>query len=112
MARGDDDIDKLLREVESTLGGPPTGPAAGRPALPAPGDGHRSAALPAGRPDGVVARVRAGVPRALAAGTGCAVVVGGAFTVVPWVLHPISGALGAFAAAVAVSLGGRVRRRR
>ena len=114
MARGDDDIEKLLREVESALGSGSAGPAKGKPQLPARRDDPSAGAGAAAEKDaaaGVVSRVRAGVPRAVMAGAGCSVVVGGIFAVLPVVDAP-SGALGAFVAAVIVSLAGRLRRRR
>jgi hypothetical protein len=109
MARGDDDIEKLLREVDGTLGRSQPGASGGRPGQPGPGS--PAGAVVPGQHGGVVARLRAGVPRAVTAGAACGVVVAGVFSVVPF-FHAISGGLGAFAAAAAVSLGGRLRRPR
>ncbi len=103
----DDDIDRLLREVEAALG-PQSGGTA-RPVEPArtpaperPGPGEG--------PPGVTGRVRAGVPRAVVVGAGCGLVMGGVFSVLP-VVDGLSGALAGFATGFVVSLAGRLRRR-
>ena len=100
----DDDFEKLLRDVEASLGSSgqaaSSEPRAVEPSRP-----------PAAAGGGVVDRMRAGVPRAVGIGAGCGVVLGGAFSVLPFV-DGISGALAGFAAGFVVSLGGRLRRRR
>ena len=60
-------------------------------------------------PDGVIARVEAGIPVALVTGVVSGAVVGVVFAVLPFV-SSTSGALGAFIAGTLVSLGGRLRR--
>ncbi len=98
----DDDIDRLLREVEAALG-PDEGVRA-RPVEPSRG------ATPDNVP-GAAGRLRAGLPRAVAVGAGCGVVAGGVFSVLPFV-DGLSGALAAFGAGFVVSLSGRLRRHR
>jgi hypothetical protein len=98
----DDDIDKLLREVEAALG--PTSGSKPRAVEPA------RAADPEPT-TGVTDRLRAGVPRATVVGAGCAVVVGGLFSILPFV-DGLSGALAAFGTGFVVSVSGRLRRRR
>jgi len=98
----DDDIERLLRQVEAELGREP-----GRP-TPAPVTGGGAAPRPA--PQGLVERVRAGVPRGVVVGALWGLVVGGVFSVLP-VVDGVSGALAAFATGFGVSVAGRVRRR-
>jgi hypothetical protein len=102
MAGADDDIEKLLREVDSALGGAKPArsggavqPASANPASPAPAHGRQP--LAAAR-------------RAASIGAGWGVGVGAVFWVLPFV-HSASGGLGAFVAAFSVSFVGRVRRR-
>jgi hypothetical protein len=102
MAGADDDIEKLLREVDSALGGARPArsggavqPASTSPAAPAPGPGRQP--LAAAR-------------RATGIGAAWGVGVGAVFWVLPFV-HSASGGLGAFVAAFSVSFVGRVRRR-
>jgi hypothetical protein len=108
----DDDIEKLLREVEATLN--PGAASGGRkPAGSAPergsAQGGGAGASDAGD-KGMVARVRDGVPVAVAAGAVSGAVVWVVFAVVPFV-SSLSGAVGAFVGAAGVSLAGRLRRR-
>ena|SRR5438477_264023 len=103
MAGGDDEIEKLLREVDSALGG--TAPrSSSQPARAGRGGG------------GAVERadaagfLQAAVPRATAIGAVWGLGVGGVFAVLPFV-GSFSGALGAFVAGFSVSILGRWRRR-
>jgi hypothetical protein len=98
MAGADDDIEKLLREVEASLGGKPSGGAV-QPVRPA---------AVAKQPSG--GRLAEAVPRATAIGAAWGVGVGGLFLVLPF-LHSISGAAGAFVAAFSVSFLGRLRKK-
>lgn len=113
MASGDDDIEKLLREVEGVLGG---GTAAPGPGAGAGGAVQKASPAPSGQPaadgaaGGPVERVRAGVPVAVAAGAVSGAVMFVVFGVLPFV-DAWSGALGAFVAGAGVSLAGRLRRR-
>ncbi len=96
MAGADDDIEKLLREVEGALG---TGSAgAVQPAQSAP---STQKATTSGFSEAL--------PRATAVGVVWGVGVGGVFFVLPFV-HSISGAIGAFVTGFSVSLVGRLRR--
>ncbi len=97
----DDDIDRLLREVDAALG--PVRGGTARPVEPSRG-------APPDGASGAAGRLRAGVPRAVAVGAGCGVVAGGVFSVLP-VVDGLSGALAGFGAGFAVSLSGRLRRR-
>jgi hypothetical protein len=100
----DDDIERLLREVEGALG-----------------DGGQAARPPARRdePDrgpeqerlGPVGRARAGLPASVAVGAVAGGVVGFVFAILPFV-DSLSGALGAFVGAAGVSVAGRMRGRR
>ena len=104
MAGGDDDIERLLREVDSALGGG------------APRQSSQPARAGGGGSGGAVERAAAGgflqaaVPRATAIGAVWGVGVGGVFAVLPFV-SSFSGALGAFVAGFSVSVLGRWRRR-
>ncbi len=89
---GDDELDRLLREVEATMSGKPAAPASGAPSKevaatkPAPGRWGRS--------------LRTGV----VAGVVCSAVVGtGTFLLawLPFIDNPISSAAGAFVGAFA-----------
>ena len=97
MAGDDDDISKLLREVEGALGGgaAPTQPQ-GKSVAPSSPGSRRS--------------LREQAPRAAVVGAGWGVGMGALFTLPFPFLHPISGAVAAFAAAFSVSLYGRWRR--
>jgi len=99
MAGADDDIEKLLREVDTALGAGAAGgavrPAQGAPVVAAPATG--------GREPLAAARRAAGIGAAWGVG------VGAVFWVLPFV-HSASGGLGAFVAAFSVSFLGRVRR--
>ena len=101
MAGADDDIEKLLREVDSALG---DGAAAAGGAV-RPARGVPVAATPAagGRQSLAAAR------RAAEIGAAWGVGVGAVFWLLPFV-HSASGGLGAFVAAFSVSFLGRVRR--
>jgi hypothetical protein len=101
----DDDIERLLREVEAELG---REPAKQSPMPSVPVSSGKAAPRPA--PQGVVERMRAGVPRGVVVGALWGLVVGGVFSVVP-VVDGLSGALAAFATGFGVSVAGRVRRR-
>jgi hypothetical protein len=109
VAGGDDDIERLLKEVESALGSTqPSGgatPAGGRP-QPV----ERSGSSRPGDDRGAMARVRDGMPVAVTAGAVSGAVVYVVFAVVPFV-SSFSGAVGAFIGAAGVSLAGRLRRR-
>jgi hypothetical protein len=100
----DDDIERLLREVEAELGRSPSGSGGSREPVPA-------AAKPSepGHP-GTMDRLRAGVPRGIAVGAVWGFVVGGVFSILP-VVDGLSGALAAFATGFGVSVAGRLRRR-
>lgn len=87
------DIDKLLAEVESTLGGR-------SPGAPA----HRAERQPEGRGGGLVARVRT----AAVSGAAAAAIVWVVFAVLPFLRAP-SGAIGAFLAAFVAVLALRRR---
>jgi hypothetical protein len=104
MAGADDDIEKLLREVDSALGGarPARSGGAVQPASTSPAAPARGPAP--GRQPLAAARRAAGI------GAGWGVGVGAVFWVLPFV-HSASGGLGAFVAAFSVSFVGRVRRR-
>lgn len=89
---GPDEIDRLLREVESTLGGAP-----GRP--------------PAGRAEAVPRRRRRGaLPTATAAAAAAGVLIFVLFVLLPF-LGAISGAAGAFLGVFGTVLIGRLRGR-
>ena len=104
----DDDIERLLREVEGALG---AGSAAGStPERARPRDSGAKPVPAAGSRPGVVERVRAGVPVAVASGAVTGAATGLLFAVLPFV-NSLSGALGGFLGGAAVSLAGRVRRR-
>ncbi len=107
MASADDDIEKLLREVDSALGTGAGGAAADPGGRVQPARG-RSGPAPAA-PSGARQPLAAGLPRATAIGAAWGVGVGGVFLVLPFV-HSLSGALGAFVAAFSVSFVGRLRR--
>jgi hypothetical protein len=105
-----DDYERLLREVEAELGGAPAG---GRSAKPLkPGAAAAPPAAPSSAPgrEGVVDRVRAGVPRGVAVGAVWGLVVGGAFSILP-VVDGLSGAIAGFVTGFGVSVAGRLRRR-
>jgi hypothetical protein len=99
MASSDDEIEKLLREVDGALG-------AGAPSRPAARAQASSAAVE--RRDGGF--LGAAVPRATAVGAVWGVGVGGAFLVLPF-LQSFSGAVAAFVTGFSVSILGRWRRR-
>jgi hypothetical protein len=109
MAGQDDDYEKLLREVEGVLGGgKPAGPSPDR--SPERAAGREPERQPESSPAGLVDRMRAGLPIAVAVGAVSGAVVGLAFGVLPFV-DGFSGALGALVTGTAVSLAGRLRRR-
>jgi hypothetical protein len=94
MAGGDDEFEKLLREVDGALGSGAVSRA------PAPG---------------AVEPRRAGffqsaLPQATAVGAAWGVGTGGVFLVLPFV-HSLSGAVAAFVTAFSMSILGRWRRR-
>jgi hypothetical protein len=103
MAGADDEIEKLLREVDSALGGTAPRPSA-RPARTGGGGGGAVE-----RPD-AAGFMQAAVPRATAIGAVWGVGVGGVFAVLPFV-SSFSGAVGAFVTGFSVSILGRWRRR-
>ncbi len=89
---GDDELDRLLREVEATMSGKPATPASGAPAKEVapttPARGRWGRALRTGAVAGVV----------------CGVVVGtGTFLLawLPFIDNPVSSAAGAFVGAFA-----------
>jgi hypothetical protein len=105
VASDDDDIERLLREVEGALGdGSPSR------ASPARRGGSQPSRSDAAAP-GPVDRVRAGFPASIAVGAVAGGVVGVVFAVLPFV-DSLSGALGAFLGATGVMMAGRLRRRR
>lgn len=106
MAGSDDDIEKLLRDVEATLGG--------KNASPAKRDERRPGTAASGGPSGASAssmtdRLEQAALPAVAIGTLCAAPVWVAFSILPFV-DGISGGIGAFAAGFSVSFVGRLRR--
>jgi hypothetical protein len=106
----DDEIERLLREVEAELG---RSPVDGRPggAKPLPGSAAPSGASASrSSQDGVVDRVRAGVPRGVVVGAVWGLGVGTVFTILP-VVDNLSGAIAAFVTGFGVSVAGRLRRR-
>ena len=100
MAGSDDEIEKLLREVDGALGGKPSAPQGQAPSSRAAAQEPASTA--AGRFE------RALLP-AVAVGAICAAPVWVVFSILPFV-SGMSGSLGAFVAGFSVSLVGRVRR--
>lgn len=89
---GDDELDRLLREVEATMSGTPAKPAASAPARQTPAE--------ADRPGRWGRSLRTG----LVAGAVCGAVVGtGTFLLawLPFIDNPISSAAGAFLGAFA-----------
>jgi hypothetical protein len=108
MAASDDDIEKLLREVEGALGGPTSAPRPGA-VEPVPNRAPAAGAA-AGAAAGSAARSEALAPAVLI-GAGWGLGVGGVFLVLPF-LSSFSGAVGAFVAAFSVSFLGRLRRSR
>jgi|GEM_PF-4847267 len=100
MAAADDDIEKLLREVDGALGSAGSG---GR-VQPA-GSARPATAGVSGPPPSRAAAL----PRATAVAAVWGVGVGGVFLVVPF-MQSFSGAVGAFVAAFSVSFLGRRRR--
>ncbi len=95
MAGSDDEIEKLLREVDGALGGRPNVPAKQQPE--------------ASDSTGVVGRFEQSLLPAVAVGAICAAPVWAVFSVLPFV-SGFDGGLGAFVAGFSVSLVGRVRR--
>jgi hypothetical protein len=111
MAGSDDDIERLLREVDSALGSG-SGGGPGRGSASSGGAVQPAASKPAARSAGAAGGrepLAAGLPRATAIGAAWGVGVGGLFFVLPFV-HSVSGGLGAFVAAFSVSFLGRLRR--
>jgi hypothetical protein len=111
MAGSDDDIERLLREVDSALGSG-SGGSPGRGSASSGGAVQPAASKPAARSAGAAGGrepLAAGLPRATAIGAAWGVGVGGLFFVLPFV-HSVSGGLGAFVAAFSVSFLGRLRR--
>jgi len=106
----DDEIERLLREVEAELG---RSPVDGKPgsAKPLP-SGTDPSGAPTSRPsqDGAMERVRAGVPRGVVVGAVWGLGVGMVFTILP-VVDGLSGAVAAFVTGFGVSVAGRLRRR-
>ena len=98
MAGSDDDIEKLLREVEGSLGG--------RAGLPAPREPGK---VPRDNRTSTTGRLEHAVLPAAAIGAVCAAPVWVVFSILPFV-SGWSGGLGAFAAGFMVSLVGRFRR--
>jgi hypothetical protein len=110
VAGGDDDIERLLKEVESALGPTkPGGDASSGGGRPRPVERSGSSDGQGGD-RGAMARVRDGVPVAVTAGAVSGAVVYVVFAIVPFV-SSFSGAVGAFIGAAGVSLAGRLRRR-
>lgn len=105
MAGADDDIEKLLREVDSAL----RGGVSGKKVQPAGSGAAVTAAGATGGP-GRRAGLAGSIPRATAIAGAWGVGVGGMFLVLPF-LQSVSGALGAFVAAFSVSILGRRPRR-
>jgi hypothetical protein len=103
----DDDIERLLREVEGALG---DGGTAAKPAKP-PARRDDPGRAPADERLGPVGRARAGLPTSIAVGAVAGGVVGFVFAILPFV-DSLSGALGAFIGAAGVSVAGRMRGRR
>jgi hypothetical protein len=105
----DDDIERLLREVEAELGrSEPDGRAAG--AKPVTSGAAPAGPRPGSSQEGVVDRVRAGVPRGVVVGAVWGLGVGTVFTILP-VVDNLSGAIAAFVTGFGVSVAGRLRRR-
>jgi hypothetical protein len=103
----DDDIENLLREVDSALGN--RAPDKARADREPQRQAGRGADPTDGRP--VRGRIREALPVSLAAGVVCAVVVWVLFAVLPF-LGADSGGAGAFLAGFAVMFLSRVLRRR
>ena len=111
MASQDDDFEALLREVDGVLGNKPAAQPANLPQKAAPKPSRQAEpSSDEAEAGGVMARLEAGLPVALASGAACGVVVWAVFGVLP-LLSATSGGLGAFAAGTVVSLAGRLRRR-
>ncbi len=109
----DDEIARLLREVEAELARDNPGSAAARSA-PTPAAQPTKPSKPAaamGQPRaGMGDRLRAATPRGVVVGAVWGLAVGTAFSIVP-VVDGMSGALAAFVTGFGVSVAGRVRRR-
>ena len=105
-----DDYERLLREVEAELGGPPVGRSGAAKPLKA-GDAAASVGDRPAAPghEGVVDRVRGGVPRGVVVGAMWGLVVGGVFSILP-VVDGLSGAIAGFVTGFGVSVAGRLRR--
>jgi len=116
----DDEIARLLREVEAELARDAPGTAASssakelKPAKQAKQDKpakEPKSPQPAPAPRATMAeRARAAVPRGVVVGAVWGLAVGTAFSIVP-VVDGLSGALAAFVTGFGVSVAGRVRRR-
>jgi hypothetical protein len=106
----DDDIENLLREVDSALGN--QAPVKGKPGRPPEPQSGRDADR-SDRSDrrSFRGRMRAALPVSLATGVVCAVVVWVLFAVLPF-LRADSGGAGAFLAGFVVMFLSRVLRRR
>ena len=113
----DDEIARLLREVEAELARDAPGTAASssakelKPAKQAKPAKEPKSPQPAPAPRATMAeRARAAVPRGVVVGAVWGLAVGTAFSIVP-VVDGLSGALAAFVTGFGVSVAGRVRRR-
>ena len=100
MAGSDDEIEKLLREVDGALGGKPSAPQE---------RASSDRAAPAGGSTSLSGRFEQALLPAVAVGAICAAPVWVVFSILPFV-SGMSGSLGAFVAGFSVSLVGRVRR--